>query len=223
MKQLLTLLFAIVSFAGFSQYKNMNQKLNFVNGMKISDTLIVDSAAWIGSGSYLKIQDITASDWRVIRSEIDVTDTSFFNRSGSTITTKTDGDNLTIGTAASTGNLTVNGLFITPVDTGVIDNPPSSIRDTITLGGNSNVEFIRYTVPSGGDRMDINGLKNYTVGTVITLIAGEIIPVDSAAVINDNPPFYLNGNDTLKPFESITLFINDKDEFIEVSRSDNNN
>lgn len=223
MKQLLTLLFAIVSFAGFSQYKNMNQKLNFVNGMKISDTLIFNPAALTGSGNYLKIQDTSAGDWRVIRSEIDATDTSFFNRSGSTITTKTDGDNLTIGTASNTGNLTVNGVFRNPVDTGVIDNPPSSIKDTIYLGGNSNVEFIRYTIPSGGYRMDINGLKNYTVGTVITLIAGEIIPVDSAAVINDSAPFYLNGNDTLKPFESITLFINDEDEFIEVSRSDNNN
>lgn len=223
MKQLLTLIFAIISISAFSQYKNMNQKLNFVNGFKVSDTVRTDSAAIFGSGEFLKIQDTTASEWTVIRSDFDVTDTSFFNRSGTTITTKTDGDNLTIGTASSTGNITLNGLFITPIDTGVIDNPSSSTNDTITLGGESNVEYIRYTVPSGGDRMDINGLKNITLNTVITLIGGYITPVDSSAIINDSAPFYLNGNDTLKPKETITLFIQSEDEFIEISRSDNNN
>ena len=105
MKQLLlTALLTLVSFVGFSQYKNVNQKLYFVNGIKIGDTLKVDSAGIYGSGHFLKIQDTTTSPWTVIRSEIDATDTSFFNRASNKITPKNAGDTI------EAAGLDLNGL-----------------------------------------------------------------------------------------------------------------
>ena len=105
MKQLLlTALLTLVSFVGFSQYKNVNQKLYFVNGIKIGDTLKVDSAGIYGSGHFLKIQDTTTSPWTVIRSEIDATDTSFFNRASNKLTPKNAGDTI------EAAGLDLNGL-----------------------------------------------------------------------------------------------------------------
>jgi len=155
MKQLLlTALLTLVSFVGFSQYKNVNQKLYFVNGIKIGDTLKVDSAGIYGSGHFLKIQDTTTSPWTVIRSEIDATDTSFFNRASNKLTPKNAGDTieaagLDLNGLSGTGsflkigddNRVTRGVatdtsFFTRTANGTIQ--PKTETDSLYLGSNLN-------------------------------------------------------------------------------------
>ena len=220
MKQLLlTALLTLVSFVVFSQYKNVNQKLYFVNGIKIGDTLKVDSAGIYGSGHFLKIQDTTTSPWTVIRSEIDATDTSFFKRTANgTIQTKTEGDTLSIGANATRGMIEIRGTIKHASVGGATVLNLTSGTIPLSLSGQSDVDTLDY---QGFNRVLINDLDNEEVGVFLTIIGSGAIVDDSAAVFLDSPPFYLNGNDTLGAGDILQLYIYNETKFLEVSRSDN--
>ena len=219
MKQLLlTALLTLVSFVGFSQYKNVNQKLYFVNGIKIGDTLKVDSAGIYGSGHFLKIQDTTTSPWTVIRSEIDATDTSFFKRTANgTIQPKTETDSLYLGSNLNATELNLKGQFTQSKGEALLDNTVGGAK-LLVLSGAHNVDTITY---GGGLRVEVGDLVNERVGTFLTIVGTSGVVDDSAAVFLDSPPFYLNGNDTLGSGDILQLYIYNEAKFLEVSRSDN--
>lgn len=219
MKQLLlTALLTLVSFVGFSQYKNVNQKLYFVNGIKIGDTLKVDSAGIYGSGQFLKIQDTTTSPWTVIRSDFDATDTSFFTRtSNGTIQPKTETDSLYLGSNLNATELNLKGQFTQSKGEALLNNTVGGAK-ILSLSGAHNVDTINY---GGGLRVEVGGLLNARVGTFLTIVGTSGVVDDSAAVFLDSPPFYLNGNDTLGSGDILQLYIYTTTKFLEVSRSDN--
>lgn len=219
MKQLLlTALLTLVSFVVFSQYKNVNQKLYFVNGIKIGDTLKVDSAGIYGSGHFLKIQDTTTSPWTVIRSEIDATDTSFFKRTANgTIQPKTETDSLYLGSNLNATELNLKGQFTQSKGEALLDNTVGGAK-LLVLSGAHNVDTITY---GGGLRVEVGDLVNERVGTFLTIVGTSGVVDDSAAVFLDSPPFYLNGNDTLGSGDILQLYIYNEAKFLEVSRSDN--
>lgn len=373
MKKLLVLVLVFVSFGAYSQaFKDVNQKLYFKNATKFGDTLFVDSASVLGSGHFLKIQDTTTSPWTVIRSEIDATDTSFFNRASNKLTPKNAGDTIeaagldlnglsgsgsflkigddnrvtrgvetdtsffnrisnkiipkNIGDTIEAAGLDLNGLsgsgsflkigndnrvirgtgiatdtsffnrasnklspknagdsleaagldlfglsgsgnelrigsdnrvYRAPIDTSFFNRGGSlvvlkTLTDTFqasharintiqtcvdstivgnTTGGftglaftnNCSVNVITYSdTTSSGLQPKVITFGGLISGSTVTLVGGfRAASADSSVVIFDMPPFYLNGNDTLKYRESITLFIKSATEAIEVSRSDN--
>ena len=222
MKQLVTLLFVIVSFAGYSQYKNVNQKLYFTNGIKIGDTLRTDSAGIYGSGQFLKIQDTTANPWVVIRgSETPQTDSSFFNRvvqsgqSSGVVSLKDAVDTLSVSTA------TINSIAGCVGAAGV-GNATGGLTG-IAISTSCQIDTIQYSDTTvSGLQPKVNQIGGARSGSMLTLVGGfRSASNDSSVVFIDAPPFYLNGNDTLKYRETLTLFIKDQTTFIEVSRSDN--
>jgi len=265
-KQLITLILLIITFSAYSQYKNVNQKLYFTNGIKIGDTLMIDSAAFRGSGEYLKIVDTTASVWEVIRGVGASTDTSFFNRASNKLSPKNAGDSLEaagldlFGLSGSGNELRIgsdNRVYRAPIDTSFfyrggslvvlktltdtfqasyarINTIQTCVDSTIvgnTTGGftglgftnNCSVNVITYSdTTSSGLQPKVITFGGLISGSTVTLVGGfRAASADSSVVIFDTPPFYLNGNDTLKYRESITLFIKSATEAIEVSRSDN--
>lgn len=321
MKKLLVLVLVFVSFGAYSQaFKDVNQKLYFKNATKFGDTLFVDSASVLGSGHFLKIQDTTTSPWTVIRSEIDATDTSFFNRASNKLTPKNAGDTIEaagldlnglsgsgsflkigndnrvirgtgiatdtsffnrasnklspknagdsleaagldlFGLSGSGNELRIgsdNRVYRAPIDTSFFNRGGSlvvlkTLTDTFqasharintiqtcvdstivgnTTGGftglaftnNCSVNVITYSdTTSSGLQPKVITFGGLISGSTVTLVGGfRAASADSSVVIFDMPPFYLNGNDTLKYRESITLFIKSATEAIEVSRSDN--
>ena len=267
MKKLLVLVLVFVSFGAYSQaFKDVNQKLYFKNATKFGDTLFVDSASVLGSGHFLKIQDTTTSPWTVIRSEIDATDTSFFNRASNKLSPKNAGDSLEaagldlFGLSGSGNELRIgsdNRVYRAPIDTSFfyrggslvvlktltdtfqasyarINTIQTCVDSTIvgnTTGGftglaftnNCSVNVITYSdTTSSGLQPKVITFGGLISGSTVTLVGGfRAASADSSVVIFDTPPFYLNGNDTLKYRESITLFIKSATEAIEVSRSDN--
>lgn len=272
MKQLLTLIFAIISISAFSQYKNVNQKLNFVNGFKVGDTVRTAPSAIFGSGQFLKIQDTTAGEWTVIRSNVSsttTTDTSFFNRSNNRLTPKNLGDSIQSsglildGLSGSGDYLGINQdgkVSRTTIDTSFFDKSNGTITsksliDTVDVSdaytkvsqiircvGSANVDnltggfkqlfvdpctidTIFYTdTSSAAPQPIIYQILPPRVGTTFTLVGGfRANQADSSAVLFDNPLLKLNGNDTLKYNETITLFMRQDGTAVEISRSDNNN
>lgn len=266
MKQLLTIIFAITSISAFSQYKNMNQKLNFVNGFKVSDTVRTDSAAIFGSGQFLKIQDTTASEWNVIRGSLG--DAGFFNRSNNKLTPKNAGDTieaagldlnglsgsgtfLQIGadnrvfksegdtsfflksgnyiqveTSADTLDLTTKpfkmGGYQNNVGQAPIDNFTGGLK-TLSIVDVSRIDTIFYGDPSSaGLRPLVDSITMPLPNTIITLVGGlRDNQADSSVVLIDRAPLFLNGNDTLRYKDCITLFYQNAGSIIEISRSDN--
>jgi hypothetical protein len=219
MKQLtLTVIFLLVGLLSFSQqYRNVNQKTNFVNGMKISDTLVFDSASVKGSGLILKLADTTSSNWRVIRAKSVSTDTSFFSRSANTLVPKTSTD--TIG---SITNAVVAKTFSSCVGEFGLDNSTVGLKTLIPIT-TCNIDTITYSDATPiGFQSKVTNISNVRQGTVLTLVGGfRENAVDSSMVLIDSPPLYLNGHDTLRYRSSITLWFKDANTIIELHRSDN--
>jgi len=217
MKHLISLIFLIASLSSFGQYRNMNQKLNFVNGFKVSDTIKVDSAAIFGSGQVLRIQDTTASTWNIIRSGSVSTDTSFFSRSANTLVPKTSTD--TIG---SIDNAVVAKTFSSCVGEFGLDNSTVGLKTLIPIT-TCNIDTITYSDATPiGFQSKVTNISNVRQGTVLTLVGGfRENAVDSSMVLIDSPPLYLNGHDTLRYRSSITLWFKDANTIIELHRSDN--
>lgn len=217
MKKLLVLVLVFVSFGAYSQaFKDVNQKLYFKNATKFGDTLFVDSASVLGSGQFLKIVDTTASVWRLGRSDFDVTDTSFFSRAGGTIQPKTESDNFTLGSSTSNVEFNVFGVQRSSRGIGALDNGTGGLK-TLVLSDNM-IDSISY---SGPRRVIIDSLSNAKLGAIYTIVGSSVVPDDSAAIFQDVPPFFLNGNDTLKQRDVLQLLILRENEYVEISRSDN--
>lgn len=217
MKKLLVLVLAFVSFGAYSQaFKDVNQKLYFKNATKFGDTLFVDSASVLGSGQFLKIVDTTASVWRLGRSDFDVTDTSFFSRAGGTIQPKTESDNFTLGSSTSNVEFNMFGVQRNSRGIGALDNGTGGLK-TLVLSDNM-IDSISY---SGSRRVIIDSLSNAKLGAIYTIVGSSGVPDDSAAIFQDVPPFFLNGNDTLGRRDVLQLLIIRENEYVEISRSDN--
>jgi len=161
-----------------------------------------------GSGNELRI----GSDNRVFRAPID---TSFFNRGGSLVVLKTLSDTLQASYAR------INTIQ-TCVDSTSVFNAIGGFTG-LSFTNNCSVNVITYSdTTSSGLQPKVITFGGLIAGSTVTLVGGfRSASADSSVVILDTPPFFLNGNDTLKHRESITLFIKSATEAIEVSRSDN--
>ena len=161
-----------------------------------------------GSGNELRI----GSDNRVYRAPID---TSFFNRGGSLVVLKTLSDTLQASYAR------INTIQ-TCVDSTSVFNATGGFTG-LGFTNNCSVNVITYSdTTSSGLQPKVITFGGLIAGSTVTLVGGfRGASADSSVVILDTPPFFLNGNDTLKHRESITLFIKSATEAIEVSRSDN--
>lgn len=162
-----------------------------------------------GIGNELRIGD----DNRVYRAQID---TSFFSRAGGTIQPKTESDNFTLGSSTSNVEFNMFGVQRSSRGVGALDNGTGGLK-TLVLSDNM-IDSISY---SGPRRVMIDSLSNAKLGAIYTIVGSSAVPDDSAAIFQDVPPFFLNGNDTLKQRDVLQLLILRENEYVEISRSDN--